>query len=105
MIEIREFLLTPFRPGYLWTLCPEVRDRAFHLVPPHVPAGRGLSGKQLHPGHIAHEGHDLFTGLLRLAAVFLYGGDNKLVDVGRLPFRMSPRRQQAHLRVAPCPKT
>src|SRR5699024_12016454 len=56
---------TSFR-AHFWTLCPEVRDGAFHLVPPHIPAGRGLPGEQLHPGYIAHEGHDLITGLVWL---------------------------------------
>ena len=76
--------------------------------PPRCPhtsqPGRGLPGEQLHPGHIAHEGHDLITGLVRLSAVLLDRGNNELMDVCRLPFRVSPCRQQANLRVAPRPK-
>lgn len=69
-----------------------------------TPEILSFTAKQLHPGHIAHEGHDLFTGLLWLAAVLLDGGNDKLVDVCRLPLRVSPRCQQADLRIAPRPE-
>src|SRR5699024_8734342 len=46
----------------------------------------------------------LITGLVRLSAVLLDRGNNELMDVCRLPFRVSPCRQQANLRVAPRPK-
>ncbi len=58
----------PSGPFNLRTLCPKVQDRAFHFIS-HLPAGRGLSGKELHPGQVAHKGHDLFPGLVRLFAV------------------------------------
>ena len=42
--------------SFLGTNCPEVSDRRLHLVTPYIPTGRGLTGEQLHPGQIAHEG-------------------------------------------------
>ena len=85
-------------------LCPKVRDRAFHFISPHLPAGRRLSGKELHPGQVAHEGHNLFPGLVRLFAVGFNRGNDKLMDICRLPFGMAPGSQQADLSVSPRPE-
>ena len=86
------------------TKCPEVRDGALHLVSPHVPAGRGLSRKELHAGQVAQEGNNLVAGLVRLFAVGFNGGNDKLMDIRGLPFGMAPGRQQADFRVAPRPE-
>ena len=83
---------------------PKVRDRAFHFISPHLPAGRGLSGKELHPGQVAHKGHDLFPGLVRLFAVGFNRGNDKLMDICRLPFGMALGSQQADFRISPRPE-
>ena len=47
------------------------------------------------------------TILSRASSGFLLGLDgrnDKLVDVGRLPLGVAPCRQQAHLRIGPCPE-
>ena len=91
-------------PGHFGTLCPKVRERVCDFISPHIPAGRRLPCEQLHTGQIAHEGNNLFPGLVRLFAVGLYGGNDKLMDIRRLPFGMAPCCQQADLGVSPRPK-
>ena len=60
-------------PGHFGTLCPKVRERACDFISPHIPAGRRLPCEQLHTGQIAHEGNNLFPGLVRLFAVGFNG--------------------------------
>ena len=91
-------------PGHFGTLCPKVRERACDFISPHIPAGRRLPCEQLHMGQIAHEGNNLFPGLVRLFAVGLYGGNDKLMDIPRLPFGVAPGSQQADFCVPPRPK-
>ena len=91
-------------PGHFGTLCPKVRERACDFISPHIPAGRRLPCEQLHTGQIAHEGNNLFPGLVRLFAVGLYGGNDKLMDIRRLPFGVAPGSQQADFCVPPRPK-
>ena len=50
------------------------------------------------------KGNNLFPGLVRLFAVGFNGGNDKLVDIGRLPLRMPFCCQQADLRISPRPK-
>ena len=81
---------------------PKVRDRAFHFISPRLPAGRGLSGKELHPGQVAHKGHDLFPGLVRLFAVgFNRGNEVKstIPDFGT----KCPEVKGAGKEADPCP--
>ena len=82
----------------------KVRDRRLYLVAPHIPAGRGLPCEQLHAGQIAHEGNDLITGFIRLFAVGFNGRNDKLMNVGGLPFGVSLGCQQANLGVGPRPE-
>jgi len=91
-------------PGHFGSLCPKVRERACDFISPHIPAGRRLPCEQLHTGQIAHEGNNLFPGLVRLFAVGLYGGNDKLMDIRRLPFGVAPGSQQADFCVPPRPK-
>ena len=65
---------------------------------------RGLSGKELHAGQISHQGNDFVAGLVRLFAVGLNRGNDKLMNIGSLPLRMSLGSQQTNFRVAPCPE-
>ena len=85
-------------------MCPKVRDGWCYFIPPYSPTGRGLSGKELHAGQIAHQGNNFVAGLVRLFAVGLNRGNDKLMDVGSLPLRMSLGCQQADFRIAPCPE-
>ena len=85
-------------------MCPKVRDGWCHFVSPYSPAGRGLPGKELHAGQISHQGNDFVAGLVRLFAVGLNRGNDKLMDVGSLPLRVSLGCQQADFRVAPRPE-
>ena len=85
-------------------MCPKVRDGWCYFISPYSPAGRGLSGKELHAGQISHQGNDFVAGLVRLFAVGLNRGNDKLMDVGSLPLRMSLGSQQTNFRVAPCPE-
>ena len=75
-----------------------------HLVSPNVPAGRFLSGKQLHAGQIAHQGNDFGAGLVRLFAMGFNRGNDELMNVGSLPLWMSLGCQQADFCIAPCPE-
>lgn len=56
-------------PRHFWTRCPEagVHSTSF----PHTSQP---PGEQLHPWHVAQEGHNFLAGLARLFAVGLYGG-------------------------------
>ena len=92
-------------PSRFGALCPKVRERTCNFISPHIPAGRGLPCKQLHPRQIAHEGNNLFPGLVRLFAVGLYGRNNKLMDIRCLPFGVPSCGQQANFCVSPCPKS
>ena len=53
---------------------------------------------------VAHEGNDLVPRFVRLFAVGLDGGNDKLMDIRRLPFGAAPGRQQTDLSVSPRPK-
>lgn len=86
--------------GYL---CLYPVNGAFHFIPPHVPAGGGAAGEQLHPGHVPHQGLNAAAGLVRFPAVLLDMGDNDLVDVPGPPFGVAPGRQKAQFRVGPRP--
>ena len=85
-------------------MCPKVRDGWCYFISPYSPTGRGLSGKELHAGQIAHQGNDFGAGLVRLFAVGFNRGNDKLMDVGSLPLRVSLGCQQADFRVAPRPE-
>ena len=75
-----------------------------HFISPYSSAGRGLPGKELHAGQISHQGNDFVAGLVRLFAVGFNRGNDKLMDVGGLPLRVSLGSQQAYFRVAPRPE-
>ena len=80
------------------------RDRGFHLIAPHIPAGGLLPCKKLYPGLVAHELHNLIPYLVRLLAVLLNMGDYKLVDSRALAFRAPACRQKAYLRIRAGPE-
>lgn len=85
-------------------MCPKVRDGWCYFIPPYSPAGRGLPGKELHAGQIAHQGNNFVAGLVRLFAVGLNRGNDKLMDVGSLPLRVALGCQQANFCIASCPE-
>ena len=85
-------------------MCPKVRDGWCYFISPYSPAGRGLPGKELHAGQIAHQGNDFGAGLVRLFAMGFNRGNDELMNVGSLPLWMSLGCQQADFRVAPCPE-
>ena len=85
-------------------MCPKVRDGWRYFIPPYSPTGRGLPGKELHAGQIAHQGNNFVAGLVRLFAVGLNRGNDKLMDVGSLPLRVALGCQQANFCIASCPE-
>ena len=85
-------------------MCPKVRDGWCYFISPHSPTGRGLPGKELHAGQIAHQGNDFGAGLVRLFAMGFNRGNDELMNVGSLPLWMSLGRQQADFCIAPCPE-
>ena len=85
-------------------MCPKVRDGWCYFISPYSPTGRGLPGKELHAGQISHQGKNFVAGLVRLFAVGLNRGNDKLMDVGSLPLRVALGSQQADFRIAPCPE-
>ena len=85
-------------------MCPKVRDGWCYFISPYSPAGRGLPGKELHAGQIAHQGNNFVAGLVRLFAVGLNRGNDKLMDVGSLPLRVALGCQQANFCIASCPE-
>ena len=76
---------------------------AVHLVSPNIPAGRFLSGKQLHAGQVARQLNDFVTGHVRLFAVFLHRGNNKLMDTGAAALGLASFGKQADFRIASRP--
>ena len=85
-------------------MCPKVRDGWCYFISPYSPAGRGLPSKELHAGQIAHQGNDFGAGLVQRFGVGLNRGNDKLMDVGSLPLRVSLGCQQANLGVRPRPE-
>ena len=85
-------------------MCPKVRDGWCYFIPPYSPTGRGLPGKELHAGQIAHQGNDFGAGLVRLFAMGFNRGNDELMDVGSLPLRVALGCQQADFCIAPCPE-
>ncbi len=76
---------------------------AVHFVAPHIPARDFLSGKQFCAGQVARKLDDFLAGDVGFLAVFLNGGNNKLMDASGIAFGVSPLGKQADFRISSCP--
>lgn len=83
--------------------CSYPVNGAVHFISPYVPARGGTAGKQLHTGHVSHQGLNAAAGLLRFFAVFLNAGMNHLMDISFVPLGVASGRQQAQFRVGSRP--
>ncbi len=76
---------------------------AVHFVAPNIPARGFLSGKQFCAGQVTRKLDDFLAGDVGFLAVFLNGGNDKLMDAAGIAFGVSPLGKQADFRIAPCP--
>lgn len=75
-------------------MCPKVRDGWCYFISPYSPAGRGLPGKELHAGQIAHQGNDFGAGLVRLFAMGFNRGKYLIMGNGTRAFAVAAEQAQ-----------